>query len=203
MDFQSLKKSVEAIEMPDEMRARILHHSEERLVQTIEEHPMRKTNTWIKRPVTVAAVLMLCVCLAVAGAAMGNAGFFRDVTRWDGAVTGTVYEQATNEIAISAVTAGDTLAVTATFLTPDSAPYSECEVLAIGAYQIVDADGTVIAEAGSSDSAALVDGRAAWTIPLDGIADGAYTLRIQSFMSSKKADQPLPISGFWECEFTK
>lgn len=202
MDFLSLKKTVESVEMPADMRRRVLDRSKHRLEQNKEEHSMKKTKIRMKRPLAVAAILVLCLCLPIAGAAMGNSGLFKDVIRWDGAVTGTVYENATNEIDIAAV-ADDTLAVTVTLLTPDSAPYSACEELAIGDYQIVDAAGDVVAEGSNTNSVVVDNGRAVVHIPLEGIADGTHTLRIQSFVSMKKADQPLPISGFWECDFTK
>ena len=202
MDFLSLKKSVESVEMPDDMRRRILDRSKHILEQNMEEHSMKKTKIRMKRPVAVAAVLVLCLCLPIAGAALSNSGAFKDVTRWDGAVTGTVYENATNEIDIATV-ADDTLEVTVKLLVPDSAPYSACEELAIGDYQIMDAAGDVVVEGSNTNSAVVDNGRAVVYIPLDGIADGAYTLRIQSFVSMKKADQPLPITGFWECNFAK
>ena len=31
---------------------------------------------------------------------------------------------------------------------------------------------------------------------------GDYILKIDSFIGSAKADQPLPINGPWECEFS-
>ena len=48
----------------------------------------------------------------------------------------------------------------------------------------------------------IVDGKAVMTISLDGIDSGDYKLLISSFVGSKKADQPLKISGDWECDFT-
>ena len=38
-------------------------------------------------------------------------------------------------------------------------------------------------------------------IPLNQIPSGEYKLVIKQFISEKKADQPLRISGNWECEF--
>ena len=35
------------------------------------------------------------------------------------------------------------------------------------------------------------------------VASGSYTLLVTAFVSEKKADQPLKISGSWECAFTK
>ena len=48
-----------------------------------------------KRPVIAIASLVLIVCLsgmAVWATAGKQQGFFKDITRWDGAVIGLVYE---------------------------------------------------------------------------------------------------------------
>jgi len=37
---------------------------------------------------------------------------------------------------------------------------------------------------------------------LDDLASGEYRLMINAFVGSKKADQPLVISGTWECGFS-
>ena len=69
-------------------------------------------------------------------------------------------------------------------------------------YQIVDVSGSVIAEGESDDSIEIVDGEAKMTVSLEVVDSGEYKLLINTFIGSKKADQPLKISGSWECDFT-
>lgn len=128
-------------------------------------------------------------------------GIFKDEVNIYGAITGQSYEQATDEIDVSAEVGVNQLVVTATFVDPMMPPYSECERLGISAFQILDAEGSVVAE-GSAESAEVSDGRAIVGIPLDGIAPGSYTLSVSSFVSEKKADQPLNISGSWMYDFS-
>jgi len=40
-------------------------------------------------------------------------------------------------------------------------------------------------------------------IDLNDIEAGSYKLVVNTFVSEKKADQPLNINGVWECEFSK
>ncbi len=47
------------------------------------------------------------------------------------------------------------------------------------------------------------NGKVTFEIPLDDIASEEYELVINEFIGSKKADQPLPIKGEWECVFVK
>ena len=154
----------------------------------------------VYKVVSIAAVIALCLCASVAAA--NHFGAFKDVTNWTGAVVGTEYVQATDEIEVNAVAEQGVLTITATFLTPDTAPYSEEEAFSVGSYQIVDASGDVVVDGEGNDFVEIVDGKAIMTISLDGIDSGDYKLLISSFVGSKKADQPLKISGDWECDFT-
>jgi hypothetical protein len=56
---------------------------------------------------------------------------------------------------------------------------------------------------GAAESTEIVNGQAAVNIKLDGIDRGSYKLIVTAFVTEKKADQPLNISGAWECAFTK
>ena len=159
-----------------------------------------RVNFTFKKAVSIAAVIALCLCASVAAA--NHFGAFRDITSWTGAVTGTEYVQATNEIDVSATVEQGVLTVTAVFLSPDTAPYHEEESLRIGRYQIVNASGKVVADGEGDAFVEIVDGVAVMPLSLDGTNRGTYTLRIHSFVGSKKADQPLNISGDWECVFT-
>ena len=198
MDMSSLKKSVESIEMPEAMQHRIAANSKKTLM---EDRNMDKAGNWFRRPVIVAAMLVLCICLPVAGVAAGNSGFFRDVMRGT-AVVDTEYEQATGEINVTADLVDGKLTVTANFLVPDALPYRGCEVLAVGSCRIIADNGEIVAEGEKSENTALINGQAVMRIPVEALGSGVYTIQIDSFISSKKADQPLPMKGSWECGFT-
>ena len=201
MDMQHLKNTVGSIEMPEDMRQRILVKSRNRL-RNMEETTMKHTKKQFRWPAVMAAVLALCVCLPAAGMAMGNAGFFRDVMRGT-AVVGTEYENATGEIAVDADFDNGELTVTANLLVPDAFPYRECEELAVGSYRIVTGDGKTVAKCEKSESASKINGRqAVMRIPVEGLSPGDYTLQIDAFIGSKKAEQPLPLKGYWEAAFT-
>ena len=163
-----------------------------------------KNNTFIRKPAAVFVAVALCLSLSVTALAATGVlqGFFQDITDYRGAVVGTSYEQATDEISMDVTVNGNELTVIATFANPQMAPYSEAEKLGIAAYQVVDANGKVVAE-GAAESTEIVNGKAAVNIKLDGIDRGSYKLIVTAFVTEKKADQPLNISGAWECAFTK
>ena len=147
----------------------------------------------------MAAVLLSVTALAATGVLKG---FFQDVANRQGAVVGTSYEQATDEISMSVTVNGDELTALVTFVTPQMMPYSEAEKLGIATYQIVDANGMVVKE-GATESAEIITGQATVYIQMDDIDSGSYKFVVTSFVTEKKADQPLNLNGNWECAFTK
>ena len=200
MEFNELKQSAEQIKMPDEMQHRIIRNCLLRAEHETEEIPMHnKVNLTIRKIMTAAAVIALCLCTCVAAA--NHFGDFRDITNRTGAVIGTTYEHATNEIAVRAEEEGGALTVTASFLLPEAFPYRELEFFRIGSYQIIDASGTVIADNEGADFVCVTEEQAAMSLSTDNMAKGNYTLLIHSFVGNKKADQPLEITGEWTCHF--
>lgn len=206
MEFENLKSAAKEITMPEEMKRRIAHNCKNQFVNTMEEHTMknRKNNSFLKKPAAVFAALAVCLSISVTAlAATGTLkGFFRDITNWQGAVVGTSYEQATDEIDVNVTANGEELTVMATFADPQIFPYREVEKLGIAAYCIVDTNGKTVSE-GAAASAKVVNGRAAVSIQLDDLDSGSYRLMISAFVGEKKAEQPLNINGNWECEFSK
>ena len=152
-----------------------------------------------------AAVLAVVICLSLSAAALAatetGQGFFRDIADWRGAIVGTSYEQATDEIRMNASVNNGQLTVLAVFSEPGKAPYNEAEKLGIAEYQIVGADGRPVQE-GSTASVVIVNGQAAIDIQLDGLGIGNYKLVVTALYTEKKADQALTIHGSWECTFT-
>lgn len=199
MDFYGLRDQLNKIEMSDEVKNRISKNCRLKLAASTEENAMKKFR--FKQPVVAIVAVALCLCLAVGvGAAVGG-GMFVDIKDWRGAVTGAEYTQASDEINVSVGSEGDVLAVNVEVLTPDAAPYSAFEQLGIGVYRITDETGAVVAEGESSAAASLAEGKAALTLPFDGIVGEEYTLQISSFVGSAKADQPLVLNGNWEMAF--
>jgi len=203
--LKDLKEKVNEIEMPDDMRARIVGNC----YLEMEKEFMRthKKNIFFRKPMAAVTFLALCICVGgiSAMAASGKVqGFFKDITNWRGAVVGTSYEQATEEVQVKImeVNAGS-LAVEVTFLNPDKAPYLYSEQLGIHAANIVDANGQIVIKDISSEPVPKEDGKVMIQVSLDNLPAGNYKLQIGELVSTKKADQPLVLYGDWECEFVR
>ena len=206
MDYEKLKSAAETITMPEEVKRRIVRKCKTQISDSRKEIVMKtnNNNTFIRKPAAVFVAVALCLSLSVTALAATGVlkGFFQDITNWSGAVVDTSYEQATDEISMDVTVNGNELTALATFINPQMAPYSEAEKLSIAAYQIVDANGKVVA-AGAAESTKIVNGQAAINIKLNDIGSGSYKLIVTAFVSEKKADQPLNINGNWEYAFTK
>ena len=197
--MEELKNALMQIEMPHDMKERIRKNCLSELSNEAEENHMKKRKT-TKRTFFIAAVLVLC--LPVIGMAVSNTGMFRDVKTIFGTVTGTEYENATEEITLSAVTEDVTLRLEATFVAPDTPPYRECEQFAIGSYLILDKTGNIVLKDKETQPEVITDGKVVFDLPFEELEKGTYTMMIDSFIGSKKADQPLPIYGNWEIKFS-
>ena len=207
MDFVNLKYAAKEITMPEEMKRRIAYNCKKQIISTMEEHTMnhRKNNSFFRKPAAVFAVLAVCLSLSVTALAATGVlqGFFRDITNHSGAIVGTSYEQATDEIAVDVTVNGNELTVQATFVDPNKLPYRESQLLGIAEYRIMDAEGNVVQEGASDESTPVVNDQVSIILELSDIEAGSYKLVVNSFVSEKKADQPLNISGTWECEFSQ
>ena len=219
MERNLLKEEIQEIKMPLAMQERILENCRnagleekenafmaKKIATDTNKQKTRKSSTrkWT-RIATVAAAVALCLGLGgvTAMAASGKLeGFFADVTRWDGAVVGTTYEQATEEIEVSASVSGDSIVVDAVLLKAGEAPYAFLDSIGIQAYSIADAEGETLVEGTSNEKADIADGKISCKLPLDELESGSYTLIITEFVGSAKAEQDLPIKGYWVCEFS-
>ena len=206
MEFESLKSAAQEITMPEEMKRRIAHNCKQ-IETTMEEHNMnnRKNTSFFRKPAAVFAALAVCLSLSVTALAATGVlqGFFRDITNHSGAIVGTSYEQATDEIDMDVTVDGDELTVLATFVDPNKFPYRESQLLGIADYRIMDAEGNVVQEGATDKFTPVANGQASIVLELNELATGSYKLIVTAFVSEKKADQPLNISGTWECEFSK
>lgn len=171
----------------------------------MEKKNMRKQNKIFRKPMA-AAMMAACFCMiGVTALASGGKleGFFKDIVRLDGAVVGTSYEQATDEIKVNGSLEEEQLIVEIEFVEPGMAPYSFFETFKIGKYEIVDTNGKLVAEGDESGDAEIRNGKVELTLSITELSSGNYKLVIREFVGGAKAEQPLVISGTWECEFTR
>lgn len=159
-----------------------------------------KTEKRRRFPAAAAAILALFFCGVSVSATVKN-GYFQDIKNEFGTVTGTKYNQASDEIEISADSSADELTVLVSFIDPSVPPYSECKEFGIGSFQIVSASGENVVEGAVEPQSVIHDGRVEIRIPIDELKRGSYKLTITAFIGGSKADQPLEISGLWECDF--
>ena len=202
--MQHLAEKVKEINMPDEMQERIISRCYEKTNLKMEKKTMKKTNTFLKKPMAVAASLVLCLCITgvTALAASGQLkGFFKDIKNWQGAVTGTAYEQATDELHVAILDVAEEINISVTMVNPKVAPYFAIQELGVECYEILDASGNVVLKGEPTAMAQVVDGQTTILVPAKEVGAGTFKLVIHTFVGGAKAEQPLPISGTWECEF--
>ena len=202
MELEQLKNAADTITMPDDMKHRIVRNCKTQIYSIGKESTMK--NNVFRKSAAVAAAVVICLSLSVTALAATGVlkGSFRDIMNWQGAVVGTSYEQATDEISMSVTVNGQELTVLATFADPQMAPYVYSERLGIAQYRIVDENGKEVKE-GAAESVEVIHGQATVKIPLADIESGKYKLIVTAFVSEKKADQPLNINGNWACVFSK
>ena len=197
-----LVKKVREIEMPEDMQHRIIKNC----YNEMEKNTMKNKNTFFKRPMVAVASFALCLCLAgvSALAATGKLeGYFKDIKNWNGAVVGTSYEQATDEVELNIIDVSDKLVVEITMVNFKEAPYSFFEMFGIKNYKIVDANGNVIVENEKLEMSVISKDKVYINVPLENISDGEYTLIVSELVGSAKAEQPLGLTGTWECNFRR
>ena len=189
MEFENLKSAAQEITMPEEMKRRIAHNCKQ-IETTMEEHNMnnRKNTSFFRKPAAVFAALAVCLSLSVTALAATGVlqGFFRDITNHSGAIVGTSYEQATDEIDMDVTVDGDELTVLATFVDPNKFPYRESQLLGIADYRIMDAEGNVVQEGATDKFTPVANGQASIVLELNELATGSYKLIVTAFVSEKK-----------------
>lgn len=166
--------------------------------------PKNNSSSFRRIPRVAVIALVLCICLTGASALAASGvlqGFFKDIFGWNGAVVGTAYEDASDEMEISAEYDDSMLTVTVKMANTDVAPYREIETLRIKSYSVVDDSGKTIIDNQNSDAVAITDGSAVIKVPISLPSAGNYKLIISEFEGGKKADQPLSVTGNWQSEF--
>lgn len=203
--MEELKKIISKIELSEIAKQRILKNCREEMESKKEQTTMKKTTiVKFKKPLVAAAALAVCLCLTgITAMATTGKGFFRDIKQFDGAITGQIYQNATEEVLVYAAVEEDVLTVTVEMVNYDVAPYSEIEVLELENYRVLDAVGTIVLENTVPENVIAENNQVKFQIPAEGLAEGGYKLKLDVLSGSKKADQDLLIYGEWECEFTK
>ena len=185
-------------------------------IKNMEERTMSKPKITTKRTLAIAAVLALClVTVCMTPLANSIRGFFSDIIRFDGAVTGTQYENATNDIKV------DVLEVTSensnviiplelSFENPTEAPFPYIQEVAVSEYKIVDSNNKEIIKtkvsATDGKKGTINNGKVLVNLSLNDTklkSGEEYTIVIEKMYGLAKADAPLHITGTWECNFIR
>ena len=185
-------------------------------IKNMEVHTMSKPKVTMKRTLALIAVLALCI-ITVAMTPLANSirGFFSDIVRFDGAITGTRYENATNDIKIDVLeltskNGNVIIPLELTFENPTEAPFPYIQEVAISEYKILDSDNKEIIKtklsAEDGDKGLVTDGKVLVNLSLNDSkfkSGEEYTIAIEKMYGLSKADAPLHITGRWECKFVK
>ena len=185
-------------------------------IKNMEVHTMSKPKITMKRTLALVAVLALCI-ITVTMTPLANSikGFFSDIVRFDGAITGTKYENATNDIKVDVLeltseNGNVIIPLDLTFENPTEAPFPYIQEVAISEYKIFDNNNKEIIKtkvsAEDGDKGTVSDGKVLVNLSLNDAklkSGEEYTIVIEKMYGLSKADAPLHITGTWECNFTK
>ncbi len=187
-------------------------------IKNMEERTMSKPTTKriTKRTFAIAAVLAICiVTVAMTPLASSIRGFFSDIIGINGAVTGTKYENASNDIKIESLETSSEdgnviIPLKLTFENPTEAPFPYIQEIAISEYKILDNSDKVISKEKISVDEASKGTVSNGTVLVElSTADKKmtsgeeYTIVIEKMYGLSKADAPLHITGTWECNFIR
>ena len=180
-------------------------------INKVEEKNMNKTEkiSWFKRTGAVAA--MVAVCLVTVVNATPIKGFFKDIMRFDGAVVGTEYANATNEVKIIAhqteiTEEKNVLPLEIEFIDNNVEPFKSIKEISIVNYKIVDKNHKEISFMEEKLVGTVDNGKVLINIPLEvsNLIDGdIYFVEINNLKGLSKADAPLEITGNWNIKFVK
>ena len=185
-------------------------------IKNMEVNTMSKPKITMKRTLAIAAVLALCIItFTMTPLANTIKGFFGDIVRFDGAITGTKYENATSDIKVDVLELASEngniiIPLDITFENPTEAPFPYIQEVSVSEYKIVDSNNKEIiktklsAEDGAKGT--VSDGEILVNLSIDNAkfeSGEEYTIVIEKMYGLSKADAPLHITGRWECKFVK
>ena len=180
---QTLDNELHSIEIPASLH--------DRCAQGVRMAAQTHRRIHMKRLTAVAAAAVCVLTLSLPSIADGIRGFFSDIIRWDGAITGTAYTPGEDEILLSV--SDGTLEIA--FGLPEEIPFRLLEHLRIDAC-ILSSDGSETLFTGEAE---IIGGTAKF--PLPNLPDGSYTLTVDSLKGLSKADAPLEIRKVWNVTF--
>ena len=170
----------------------------------IREYAKRTSKKTSRRWIGALVIPAVIALMGVGVYATSENGFFRDKTDILGTVTGVTYENATAEIGVSAVYAGNAVNVTLDFLKPNALPYTEIDTIRLYGKDITlkGTSGDIDCKEFDTEPAKKETNKVILVIPTGVLQPGTYQLTINSFTSEKKADAPMKILGNWNVQFT-
>jgi len=185
-------------------------------IKNMEVHTMSKPKITMKRTLAIVAVLALCI-ITVTMTPLANSikGFFSDIIRFDGAVTGTKYENATHDIKVDVLkltseSGNVIIPLDLTFENPTEAPFPYIQEVAVSEYKILDSNNKEIIKtkvsAEDGDKGNVIDGKVLVNLSIDDAkfeSGEEYTIVIEKMYGLSKADAPLHITGTWKCSFIR
>lgn len=218
-----LKNDIERMEVPNDLSMRSKKGIYEAHAEvTATKRDFWRTNSWKLGSLAGAAVLAFSILLfSTSGFADAVKGFFIDITNWNGAVIGTEYQNATNEIT---VVVGEKeiqsnkifFPLVITLNEPEKGPYSILEAFSIGEFEVLRNGETVNKEQISFEAGAkseygfeikdeeklLIQENHEFktNLAIKDSSTSAYTLVIKSFFIQSKGDAPLEVKGQWEVD---
>ena len=142
-------------------------------------------------------------------------GFFSDIVRFDGAVTGTKYENATNDIKVDVLeltfeNGNVIIPLDLTFENPTEAPFPYIQEVAVSEYKILDKNNKEVIKtkvsAEDGNKGTVSKDKVVVNLSLNDAklkSGEEYTIVIDKMYGLSKADAPLHITGTWECSFTR
>ena len=182
-------------------------------IKNMEERTMSKPKITMKKTLAIAAVLALClVVVCMTPLANSIKGFFSDIVRFDGAITGTRYENATNDIKVEALeltyeNGKIILPLELTFENSTEAPFSFIQEVAVSEYKILDSNNKEIIKtklsAEDGDKGTVSNGKVSVNLSLNDAklkSGEEYAIVIEKMYGLSKADAPLHITGVWKCK---
>lgn len=172
--------------------------------------------TWIKKTITVTAILMLCVVtITVSPAANYIKGYFKDIFRFDGAIIGTEYIASENDLKIDVLelySENDNVIIplNITFENKNEAPFIYIQELMAAEYKILDSSNKKIEKIKNNYSSDITGNVTDGNVSINLLADGKnlkpnekYTVYIELLYGISKGDAPLEIKGDWSFSFYK
>jgi len=187
-------------------------------IKNMEANTMSKPKVRIlkKRTFAIAAVLAFCIItVTMTPLASSIKVFFSDIICFDGAITGTQYKNATNEITVNATkittdNSNDIIPLELIFENPNEAPFAYIQEIAVANYMIFDEiTGEILKLECYPEyfgKGTIKDGKAVVNLSTNDMkltAGKEYTIIIEKMYGLAKADAPLRITGTWKCKFIK